>query len=90
MNKGELINEIAKKTKSSKAEAQRALEAAFETIRGSLKKGQSVSVVGFGTFKVSKRSAREGRNPKTGETIKIAARKVPTFKAGSALKSAVN
>ena len=90
MNKSELIDAIAAAADSSKADAGRALDATLEAITGALKKGDSVSLVGFGTFSVKQRAAREGRNPQTGETIKIAAATVPGFKAGKALKDAVN
>lgn len=90
MNKAELADALAKKLNLSKAKAYETLNATFETIKGSLKKGQKVSLVGFGNFSVKQRKARQGRNPKTGETIQIKARKVPAFSAGSELKSAVN
>lgn len=89
MNKAELIDAVAKASGLSKADSDRALGAIVETITKSLKKGGTVSLVGFGTFKVSKRSARTGRNPQTGAAIKIAARKVPRFAAGKGLKDAV-
>lgn len=89
MNKADLAGEIAKKTKLSKAKAWETLNATVEAIKGSLKKGQKVSLVGFGSFSVKNRKARTGRNPKTGETIQIKARKVPAFSAGAELKSAV-
>ncbi len=88
MNKAELIEEVAKVT-SSKKEAEAALSATLTAIQKALKKGNSVTLVGFGTFSVSKRKARKGRNPQTGEAIKIAAKKVPVFKAGKGLKDAV-
>ena len=90
MKKAELVEAIAEKTGLTKADATRALDAAFEVITEALKKGERVPVAGFGTFNVSKRKAREGRNPQTGETVKIPARKAVTFKAGTALKDAVN
>lgn len=90
MNKSELIDAIAAAADLSKADAGRALDATIEAISGALKKGDTVSLVGFGTFQVKERAAREGRNPQTGATIKIAAAKVPGFKAGKALKDAVN
>lgn len=90
MKKADLVEEIAKKTGLTKADANRALEATFEVITKALKKGERVPVAGFGTFNVSKRKAREGRNPQTGATVKIPARKAVTFKAGTALKDAVN
>ena len=89
MNKAELIEAVAKASGLSKADSDRALGAIVETVTKTLKKGGSVALVGFGTFKVSKRNARTGRNPQTGATIKIAARKVPRFSAGKALKDAV-
>lgn len=89
MNKTDLINAVAKKSGLSKADAGRALDAALEAITKSLKKGDTVTLVGFGTFSVKKRAARKGRNPRTGAEIKIAAAKVPGFKAGKSLKDAV-
>ena len=88
MNKAELIDEVAKVT-CSKKEAAEAVNATFAAIQKALKKGDAVTLVGFGTFGVSKRKARKGRNPQTGEAIKIAAKKVPVFKAGKGLKDAV-
>ena len=90
MKKSELVEAVAAAAGLTKADATRAIDATFATITGALKKGNKVPVAGFGTFAVSKRAAREGRNPRTGETVKIAARKAVTFKAGSALKEAVN
>lgn len=90
MNKSDLIDAIADSTGLTKADAGRALDATTKNIAKALKKGQSVSLVGFGTFSVKKRAARLGRNPRTGETIKIKASKTPGFKAGKALKDAVN
>ena len=90
MNKGDLIDSIAKNAKMSKASAGAALDSLTTAVTGSLKKGESVTLVGFGTFKVSKRAARNGRNPQTGKAIKIAARKVAKFKAGASLSKAVN
>ena len=90
MKKAELVEAIATKTGLTKADANRALEATFEVITKALKKGERVPVAGFGTFNVSKRKAREGRNPQTGAKVKIPARKAVTFKAGTALKEAVN
>ena len=90
MNKSELIDAIAASADISKADAGRALDATLEAVTGALKKGDSVSLVGFGTFAVKERAAREGRNPQTGQTIQIAAAKVPGFNAGKALKDAVN
>jgi nucleoid DNA-binding protein len=88
MNKTELINEMAKNL-SSKKEAESALDGLLAIITQSLKKGDKLTLSGFGTFKVSKRKARTGRNPRTGEKIKIKARKVPQFSPGKALKTAV-
>ncbi|HVO67400.1 MAG TPA: HU family DNA-binding protein [Syntrophales bacterium] len=88
MNKDDIVNEVAKST-CSKVEAGNAVNAFLEAIKKSLKKGNKVTLVGFGTFSVSKRSARTGRNPQTGKPIKIAAKKVPKFTAGKALKDAV-
>jgi len=85
MNKGELIEAIAKVTET-KVEAAKVLETTLTAITKSLKKGNPVTLIGFGTFKVSKRKARIGRNPQTGRAIKIKAKKVPVFKAGSALR----
>jgi DNA-binding protein HU-beta len=90
MNKAELIDAVSAQTGLQKTDAARAVDAVFEAITGALKAGDSVSVVGFGTFVVKSRAARSGRNPRTGETIEIAASKVPGFKAGKALKDAVN
>ena len=90
MNKAELIDAVADSADLSKAAAGRALDAAIETITKALKKGDTVTLVGFGTFSVRKRAARTGRNPRTGEEIKIKASKVPGFKAGKALKDAIN
>ncbi len=89
MNKGELIEHIAKQADLSKAAASRALEAVIGGVRTTLKKGGTVSLVGFGTFSVTKRAARTGRNPRTGATIKIRAAKVPKFRPGKALKDAL-
>ena len=90
MNKSDLIDAIADSAGLSKADAGRALDGFVDAITGALKAGQSVSLVGFGTFSVRDRAARTGRNPRTGETIQIAASKNPAFKAGKALKDAVN
>lgn len=90
MNKSELIDQIAKSADISKAAAGRALDATVGAIKSSLKKGGMVTLVGFGTFYIGKRAARSGRNPRTGATIKIKAAKVPKFRAGKALKDAVN
>lgn len=90
MNKSELIDAIAASSGLSKADAGRALDGFTSAISGALKGGDSVSMVGFGTFSVKRREARDGRNPRTGETIKIKASNNPSFKAGKALKDAVN
>ena len=90
MNKSELIDAIAKSADMSKAAAGRALDAAIGTVKVALKKGDMVTLVGFGTFYVGKRAARNGRNPRTGATIKIKAARVPKFRSGKALKDAVN
>lgn len=90
MNKQELIDAVAKSADISKAAAGRALDSAISSIRASLKKGQAVTLVGFGTFHVGKRAARSGRNPRTGASIKIKAAKVVKFRAGKALKDALN
>jgi DNA-binding protein HU-beta len=87
MNKGDLINEVAKLV-GTKKEAQAAVECVFDSITKTLKKKGQVVIAGFGTFKVAKRKARTGRNPQTGEEIKIAAKSVPKFTAGKALKDA--
>lgn len=89
MNKSELIDHIASQADISKAAATRALEAFIGGVKNSLKKGNSVSLVGFGTFTVTKRAARSGRNPRTGAAIKIKAAKVPKFRPGKALKDAL-
>jgi len=90
VNKSDLVDAIATSADISKAAAGRALDATVESIKKALKKGDTVSLVGFGTFKVGKRAARTGRNPRTGEAIKIKAAKVPKFTAGKGLKDAVN
>jgi DNA-binding protein HU-beta len=90
VNKSEMIDMVAEAADISKAAAGRAVDAVFDGIADSLKKGDSVTLVGFGTFSVSSRAARSGRNPRTGETIQIKASKMPKFKAGKALKDAVN
>ncbi len=90
MKKVELVEAIAEKAGLTKADAGRALDATFSTITEALVKGDKVPLVGFGTFGISKRAAREGRNPRTGEKVTIAARNAVSFKAGSALKDAVN
>lgn len=90
MNKQELIDAIAKSADISKAAAGRALDGAVAAIKESLEKGEMVTLVGFGTFYIGERSARSGRNPRTGATIKIRAAKVPKFRAGKELKDSVN
>jgi len=90
VNKAELIDLVADSSDLSKSAAARAVDAVFDGITSSLRGGGTVTMVGFGTFSVSARSARTGRNPRTGETIQIAASKTPKFKAGKALKDAVN
>jgi len=90
MNKSELVDAIADASGLSKADSGRAVDALIKSVTKALKKGDTVSLVGFGTFSVRKRKARTGRNPRTGDTIKIKASKNPAFKAGKALKDAVN
>ena len=90
MNKAELIDAVADTADLSKAAAANAVDALISAVTKALKKGDPVTLVGFGTFLVRKRAARNGRNPQTGDTIKIKAAKVPGFKAGKALKDAVN
>jgi DNA-binding protein HU-beta len=90
VNKTELIEHIAKTADISKAASGRALDALVGAVKATLKKNGTVTLVGFGTFSVGKRAARTGRNPRTGDAIKISAAKVPKFKAGKALKDAVN
>ena len=90
MNKTELIAAVAEKAEISKKDSEKALKAFVDVVTEQLKAGDKVQVVGFGTFEVSERAAREGRNPQTGKTMKIAACKAPKFKAGKALKDAVN
>jgi len=90
MKKVELVEAVVEATGLTKADATRAIDATFASITTALAKGDKVPLVGFGTFSVSKRAAREGRNPKTGETVQIAARNAVSFKAGSALKESVN
>ena len=89
MNKTELVDVIAEKTKLSKKDSKAALEAALEAITESLKAGDAVQLIGFGTFKVNQRQERTGRNPQTGKEIKMPATKVPAFVSGKALKDAV-
>jgi DNA-binding protein HU-beta len=90
MNKQELIAAVAAEANITKADAAKAVDAFSATVTKALKKGDSVTLIGFGTFKVSQRAARTGRNPQTGKELKIAARKAPGFTAGKALKDAVN
>jgi DNA-binding protein HU-beta len=90
MNKADFIGAIADKANITKTDAAAAVDAMVEVVKKALKKGDTISLVGFGTFSVRKRAGRTGRNPRTGETIKIKASKNPVFKAGKALKDAVN
>ena len=90
MNKTELVAAISEQANISKKDAEAALKAFTDTVAAELKKGEKIQLVGFGTFEVSERAAREGRNPQTGETMKIEASKAPKFKAGKALKDMVN
>ena len=90
MNKGELVDAVAGAAGLSRADATKAVDGVLDAIQGTLAKGGSVSLVGFGTFTVKSRAARTGRNPRTGEAIQIRASKVPGFKAGKGLKDAVN
>ena len=90
MNRMELVAAIAEQTELSKKDAEKALKALTDVITEQLKKGGKIQLVGFGTFEVSERAAREGRNPQTGKTMTIAASKAPRFKAGKALKDALN
>ncbi|WP_222565021.1 HU family DNA-binding protein [Novilysobacter antarcticus] len=90
MNKSEFVSAVAEAAELSKADASNAVDAMVSVITDALKKGDSVTLVGFGTFQVRNRAARQGRNPKTGETIQIKASNNPAFKAGKALKDAVN
>ena len=90
MNKADFVAQVADAAELSKADSARAVDAFIEVVKQALKKGDDVTLVGFGTFSVRKRAARQGRNPQTGDTIKIKASKNPAFKAGKALKDAVN
>lgn len=90
MNKSDLINAIAEESGLTKADAGRALDATITSVGNALKGGDSISLIGFGTFSVKERSARTGRNPQTGEAIQIKASKIPSFKAGKTLKDSVN
>ena len=90
MNKTELIAAVAEKAEISKKDSEKALKAFIDVVTDELKNGEKIQLVGFGTFEVSERAAREGRNPQTGKTMKIEACKAPKFKAGKALKDAIN
>lgn len=90
MTKVELVNKVAEKCGSTKKDAEKAISAVIDSITEALNAGEKVSLIGFGTFEVKERSAKEGVNPRTGEKIAIAARKVPAFKAGKALKDSVD
>ena len=90
MNKSDFVAAVADTAELSKADAGRAVDAVIDTVKQALKKGETITLVGFGTFSVRKRAARQGRNPQTGDAIKIKASKNPAFKAGKALKDAVN
>jgi DNA-binding protein HU-beta len=90
LNKQDMIEQIAQAAEVSKSAAERAVDALVTSIKTSLKKGDMVTLVGFGTFYVGKRKARDGRNPRTGEALKIPAAKIPKFRAGKALKDAIN
>ena len=90
MNKTELVAAISEKTELTKKDSEKALKALIDVVAEELKKGEKVQLVGFGTFEVSERAAREGRNPKSGEVMNIPASKTPKFKAGKALKDMVN
>ena len=90
MNKADMIEQVARSAEISKSAAERALDAVITAVKASLKKGNMVTLVGFGTFYVTDRAARAGRNPSTGETIRIRAARVPKFRAGKALKDAIN
>jgi len=90
MNKHQLIDAVSKKTGQTKSGTEATINAVVDAVKAELKKGGTVQLIGFGTFGVSSRKARTGKNPRTGAAIKIAARKVPTFKSGKGLKDAVN
>jgi DNA-binding protein HU-beta len=90
MNKADLVEVVSKSAGISKSASEKVLDGAIDAIKGALKKGHSVTLMGFGTFRVGKREARAGRNPRTGEEIRIKAARVPRFSAGKALKDAVN
>jgi DNA-binding protein HU-beta len=90
VNKAEIVEAVARTAGISKSASEKAVDGALNAIKGALKRGQSVTLVGFGTFRVGRRAARVGRNPRTGEEIRITAARVPKFSAGKALKDAVN
>ena len=90
MNKAELVAAVAEKTNSTKKDAEASINAFLETVGDALKNDEKVQLIGFGTFETRERAARSGKNPRTGEAVKIKASKVPAFKAGAALKQAVN
>lgn len=90
MNKSELVSEIASASGLTKADSEKALNATTEAIKSALAKGESIQLIGFGTFSISERAARTGRNPQTGQEIQIAAKKIAKFKPGKALDEAVN
>ena len=90
MNKAELVAAVAERTELSKKDAEKALKAFVDVVAEELKKGEKIQLVGFGTFEASERAAREGRNPANGQPMQIAASKAPKFKAGKALKDAIN
>ena len=90
MNKAEMIEQVARAAEISRSAAERAVDAMVGAVKSSLKKGNMVTLVGFGTFYVTQRAARTGRNPKTGEAVSISAAKMPKFRAGKALKDALN
>ncbi|MDG0816529.1 HU family DNA-binding protein [Bdellovibrio svalbardensis] len=90
MNKAQLIEIVAEKTKSTKSQSEQILDATLKTIQEALKKGDEVKLVGFGTFSKTTRKSRQGRNPKTGETVKIPSAHIPRFKPGKDLKDALN
>lgn len=90
MNKAEIVEAVAKSAGISKSASERAVDSTLDAIKSALKRGQTVTLVGFGTFRVGRRAARVGRNPRTGEEIRIKAARVPKFSAGKALKDALN
>ena len=89
MNKGDLVNNVAKTSGLTKVDAERAIEATFQTITKTLKKGEEIRLIGFGTFLITHRKATEGRNPRTGQKLKIPAKRLPKFRPGKQLKEAV-